>query len=88
MSAALTLSALRADAHLPHDQGQMFLTPDDVARLTCRTRYAAQRRALDRLKIRYVVAQNGAPLVREADLDGSHRPARNRHEPRFDLINQ
>ena len=34
----------------------MFLTPTDLLRLTGRRRYAAQRRALDRLGIRYLLA--------------------------------
>ena len=65
----------------------MFLTPADVIRLTCRTRYGAQRRALDRLCIRYIVAQNGAPLVREDDLDGKRSRERNRRGIRLDLVN-
>lgn len=66
----------------------MFLSPADLARLTCRTRYGAQRRVLDALGIRYIVAQNGAPLVREADLDGGQKLERNRRPIRLDLVNQ
>ena len=39
----------------------MFLTPPDLLRLTGRRRYAAQRRALDRLGIRYLTALTGEP---------------------------
>jgi hypothetical protein len=61
----------------------MFLTAADVARLTKRTRFAAQRRALDRLRIRYRVAADGEPLVRQADLDERPRHGRN-HEPNWE----
>jgi hypothetical protein len=64
----------------------MFLSPADLSRLTGRTRYAAQRRALDRLGIRYTLAATGEPLVREDALDGSGKPARN-SGPRWDRLN-
>ena len=64
----------------------MFLTPAELARLTGRTRYSAQRRALDRLGIRYLLAATGEPLVRQADLDGSGKAARN-SGPRWDRLN-
>lgn len=62
-----------------------FLTADDVARLTARKKFSAQRRKLDELGIRYTEAANGAPLVRPADLDASRAGARNRG-PRWDKI--
>lgn len=60
----------------------MFLTPDDVARLTGRKRFSAQRRALDALGIRYTRAATGEPLVRADALEGG----RKRREPRFDRM--
>lgn len=43
----------------------MFLTAAEVVRLTGRVRFKAQRRILDGLGIRYIVAGTGEPLVRE-----------------------
>lgn len=62
-----------------------FLAPADLARLTGRRRYAAQRRALDQLGIPYVRAATGEPLVRADDLDGGKPKARNRG-PRWERI--
>lgn len=63
-----------------------FLPPADVVRLTGgRTRYSAQRRALDRMGIRYTVAANGEPLVRADALDAKPRAAQ-RSGPRWELI--
>lgn len=56
-----------------------------VERITKRTRYAAQRRQLDRLGIPYREAADGEPLVREADLDVASGRARNRG-PRWDRM--
>lgn len=65
-----------------------FLTPAELERLTGgRKRFAAQRRALDRLSIRYITAANGEPLVRASDLDAKPRPAQ-RSGPRWHLIGQ
>lgn len=64
----------------------VFLPPADVQRITGKVRYTAQRRALDRLGIPYTLADGGEPLVRQADLDGKPKPARNRG-PRWDLLN-
>jgi hypothetical protein len=61
----------------------VFLTPPDLQRLTGRTRYTAQRRALDRLGIRYTVAATGEPMVRAEAIDGKPGPARG---PRWDRI--
>lgn len=61
----------------------MFLPRPDVIRLTGKQRYAAQRRALDSLGIRYVTAATGEPLVTVEALDG--RPSRAR-APRWDRI--
>lgn len=64
----------------------MFLTPDELERLTGgRKRFSAQRRALDRMGIRYITAANGEPLVKTADLDAKPRPAQ-RTGPRWHLI--
>lgn len=63
----------------------MFLTTEDVRRLTGKTRYTAQRRALTLLGIRFTVAATGEPLVRQEALDGS--PAKSRNTPRWHLIN-
>ena len=56
----------------PRDEGGVtFLPAADVVRLTGgRERFSAQRRALDRMGIRYTVAANGEPLVRVDALDG------------------
>ena len=62
----------------------MFLTRADVQRLTGRSRFAAQRRALDRLGYRYTIAATGEPLVRAEALDSSSaKPARG---PRWDRL--
>lgn len=63
----------------------MFLTADDLQRLTGKKRFKAQRRALDRLRIPYRAAATGEPLVRAADLDGTPKSARNRG-PRWDRL--
>ena len=65
----------------------MFLSADDLHRLTGRKRFKAQRLALDRLGIRYVAASSGEPLVRAGDLDAAGRPA-HRQQPghRWDRI--
>lgn len=63
----------------------MFLTADAVVRLTGRKRHKAQRRVLDGLGIRYIVAGTGEPLVREAALDERPKDARNR-APRWDRL--
>ena len=60
-----------------------FLAPADVQRLTGRSRFSAQRRALDRLGIRYVTAATGEPLVRTESLDVKGEAARG---PRWDRI--
>lgn len=63
----------------------MFLPAEAVARLTKRKRFGAQRRALDAMGIRYTPAADGEPLVRQADLDGKPKPARN-SGPRWHLM--
>lgn len=62
-----------------------FLTADEVYRLTKRQKFAAQRRALDELGIRYTQAVDGEPLVRPSDLDGTAPKGRNRG-PHWDRI--
>ena len=47
----------------------LFLEPAEVYRMTGKRRYSAQRRALDSLGVRYIVAKSGEPLVRASDLD-------------------
>jgi hypothetical protein len=48
-------------------------------------RFKAQCRALDRLGIRYRLADNGEPLVRPEDLDPKMKTA-TRKEPRWDRL--
>ena len=62
-----------------------FLAVDDVRRLTGKKRFAAQRRALEALGIRFRQAATGEPLVREADLDGGADKRRNRG-PRWERL--
>lgn len=62
----------------------MFLTPDELQRLTGRVRYTAQRRVLDERRIRYVTAASGEPLVRPEWLDAAGKPAKSPH--RWDRI--
>lgn len=63
----------------------VFLSSEDLHRLTGKTRYTAQRRALDRLGIKYVKAATGEPLVRSDQLD--KQPGRPAYiGPRWDLI--
>lgn len=49
----------------------MFLTAEDLVRLTGRKRFAAQRRVLEALKIPYRLGGKSGtePIVREQDLD-------------------
>ena len=63
----------------------MFLTPDDIVRLTGRSRFSAQRRALESLGIPYVRAATGEPLVRAEDLDPTQKRAKNRG-PRWERL--
>lgn len=63
----------------------MFLTADELKRLTGKSRYSAQRKVLDERRIRYVQAESGEPLVRPDDLDGAGPRARNRG-PRWDRL--
>lgn len=63
----------------------VFLTPDELYRLTGKRRYTAQRKVLDRRKIRYIRAESGEPLVESVSLDVKPVPARNR-EPRWDRL--
>lgn len=65
----------------------MFLTAADVERLTGKVRFSAQRRALDRLGVRYKVADTGEPLVLVDALDSPGTKARN-VGPRWDRIAQ
>ncbi len=64
----------------------MFLSADELARLTGKKRFTAQCRALDRLRIRYRKAATGEPLVRADALDAMPKRARN-HEPPWERWN-
>lgn len=57
----------------------------DVRRITKRYRFGAMQRALRSMGIPFKLAIDGEPLVRQDDLDGTRRPARN-SAPRFHLI--
>lgn len=46
-----------------------FLADDDVKRLTGRTNPSAQRRALDRMKIRYHSRPDGRPIIARAAVE-------------------
>lgn len=63
----------------------VFLSPDDLHRLTGKRRHKAQSRALTALGIRFIVAATGEPLVRAADLDDTGKPAQRRGH-RWDRI--
>lgn len=79
----------RAGDWREHGTEAMFLTSDEVFRLTKRKRYTAQRRALDAAGIRYVKAADGEPLVRRdaltPEVDRKPRLALNRG-PRWDRM--
>lgn len=65
----------------------MFLTAEELYRVTRKRRYSAQRRALDRLGVRFVPAANGEPLVQSDALDAAGKPAhRARSGHRWDRI--
>ncbi len=64
----------------------MFLPRAEVERLTGRVRFAAMRRVLDALGIRYVRAFTGEPLVRPEAIDSRQPAARNRG-PRWERLN-
>jgi hypothetical protein len=62
----------------------MYVDNAVVRRLTGgKQRFPAQRRALERLHIKYRLADNGEPLVRPEDLDPKHKPVKQRKEPRW-----
>ena len=64
-----------------------FLTADEIHRVTGKRRFKAQRRALDRLGIRYAVAASGEPIVRPDAVDDQGRPAQSpRSGHRWDRI--
>jgi hypothetical protein len=65
----------------------LFLSRADIARLTGKRRFSAQRRALDEMGVRYTIAATGEPLVREAALDRSGISGRNSNIPRWDRLN-
>lgn len=63
----------------------LFLSADDLRRITGKARYTAQRRALDALGIKYLQAANGEPLVRSDALE-SPQEQRRYNGPRWDRI--
>lgn len=62
-----------------------WLSREDVQRITKRKKFAAQRRRLDELGIRFRQAADGEPLVPEDAVDGAQPKARN--TARWHLIN-
>jgi len=60
------------DNHAPDDS--VFLSRYDVFRLTGEKQFTAQRRELDAMKIKYVTAATGEPLVREEKQRGVEPP--------------
>jgi len=74
-------------------QPSIFLTAEDVHRLTGRKMYGAQRRALEALGYRlnrdYRLAATGEPLVLKSALDASHPSAQpvRRVEPNWAALN-
>lgn len=52
-----------------------FLDDADVERLTKRTRLAAQRRALDRMGVRYLTRPDGRPIVPRVAIERLYEPA-------------
>lgn len=62
-----------------------LLTVDELKRLTGAVRYGAQRKALDALRVPYVTARSGEPLVRLSALDANGKPAQ-RGGHRWDRI--
>lgn len=65
----------------------MFLSGAEVIRLTGKLRYSAQRRALNKLGIRYTTAATGEPLVRLEALDPPNSRGRSKG-PHWDKIAQ
>lgn len=59
----------------------------DVRRKTKKYRFAAMARALTRMGIPWTPAADGEPLVRQDDLDGKRRTARN-ERPRLQVIHR
>lgn len=67
--------------------GVSFAPIADVRRKTKRYKFKAMARALARMGIPFTPAADGEPLVRQEDLDGTPRRARN-DGPRFHLIHR
>lgn len=66
----------------------MYLSPDEVVRLTRKKRWSAQCKALEVMGIRFRRAgakQDGEPLVRSDAVDSTGKP-RHRAEHRWDRI--
>ncbi|WP_082806182.1 DUF4224 domain-containing protein [Marichromatium gracile] len=48
-----------------------FLSEEDIKRMTKRVRPSAQRRALDRMGVRYLTRPDGRPIVARATIEHS-----------------
>jgi len=66
--------------------GFHYADPATVVRLTGRKRFAAQRRALDGLGIKYQQAATGEPLVLVSDLEGDRRNRTATSGPRWERL--
>ena len=68
----------------------MFLTPDELRVLTGRQHADAQRAALDRMGLKYVLNADGRPKVSRAAVDAllgvRPTPVRKPSAPRLDLV--
>jgi hypothetical protein len=71
---------------LPAAPGYVYADPDTVARLTGRSRFGAQRRALDTLGIPYRQAATGEPLVMVADLSNDAKGRAPSKGPRWERL--
>jgi hypothetical protein len=63
------------------------ILPDEITKaLTGKTRPSAQRRALDRMGIPYIVRADGSVVVFEENVPGRGGNGRDAAEPDFDAI--
>lgn len=65
----------------------LFLTPDEVAELTGRVRYMAQRKALTAMKVPHQVRPDGRPLVLRSIIEPVAKSSAKTVEPNWDAIN-
>lgn len=56
----------------------MFLAPDDIQKLTGKVQFAAQRRALARLGMRFGVRNDGSPIVLRTAVEAKYGARRTR----------